>query len=84
MFCWFFGHRIKNDICIKCGKSICEIKNHEWVYSHYEDIKLGDMIQNTAFVRGCKKCYQIEKVSEIRVFDENSSNILGKKWERIK
>ena len=31
--CFFRGHKIIKGICQQCGKTLCEIKGHEWIYS---------------------------------------------------
>jgi hypothetical protein len=77
MFKCLFGHKIICGVCIQCGKTICEIKGHEWIFSRYTNhIKYGDM----AMVRTCLKCKQKERLAKLIT---NNGHIETKIWERI-
>ena len=72
-----FGHKIENDVCIKCGKTICEIKGHEWIYSNYKNHTHSG---NQSKRRTCVKCNIVEDVTAIYISYDGS--VEGKCWER--
>lgn len=72
-----FGHKIEKDVCVKCGKTICEIKGHEWIYSNYRKFKKAKT-QSTR--RTCKKCNIIEDV--IGLYSDSDGCVYDKSWER--
>jgi hypothetical protein len=83
MLCCIFGHKIVNNKCTKCGKTICEIKGHDWVstgLSEFTNPYKPKIIR--ANKRKCVICGIIEMCSEIKhnSFYDCESPI----WIRIK
>ena len=85
MICWFIGHKLKEGLCLKCGKTICEIKGHEWIYSkmiHFVDATKEEEIGYRPSTRICDICERVEVCTTI-----HTQLMTGReypKWIRIK
>jgi len=77
MLSCIFGHKIVNNRCIKCGKTVCEINGHEWIYTETGTFAGKTRPRN----RICNIC----KIEEQCIVIKNS-NYYGEQpvWIRIK
>lgn len=69
--CLFLGHKIIDKRCIKCGKTLCEIKGHEWKYSNFKSFVYLDKSgsESKPSLRECTICHRKEKSAAQTEYD---------------
>lgn len=79
-FCWLTGHKInKEGICEKCGKTLCEIKGHDWIITDFKKFIFCDNGGSSGCKpseRKCKICGQ----EEVRLYISGFRS----DWKRVK